>query len=446
MSSKLLTVVALATVGCQSPTEPKSVTTEPTEALLPSFETAPLTGAMPVTSFAARQADEFLQTIGVNVHMSYLQSPYGKSWSSVVKPKIVALGIRHVRDLAIVHPDDGWMRLVYGRMKELAPYKIKFTLMMRPAEGSNNYTSLSHWNRLMQYALPVVESFEGINEHDLTKRANWPAEVRSFQQALWNTAKNDPRTRHMPIFAPSMGNPGNAHQVGDLTRYMNYGNIHPYPGGKTPLANYADHMKKVAPISGNRRVVATESGYHNTLAWTGGHPPVSERAMGHYTLRLLFDHFNIGIPRTWLYEMIDQGTNPTRREDHFGLLRADGSEKPAYTAIKNLSSVLKDPGTSFVPGALSFGLSGDVVGIKSMVLQKRDGRFYVVLWHDANCFDLTTKRDLQAAGKHVLLNLTKSSAIRVFTPGSTASVVQQAQSASIAVTVGDHPMVIEVRQ
>ena len=392
----------------------------------------------------ARKADEFVNTIGVNVHLSYFQSPYGTAWASVVKPKILGLGVRHLRDGGIVVGDDKWMSIVYGRMKELLPGLVKFNLVMRPALGSSDYATMSHLPRLLAYAAPVIESFEGLNEHDLSKRAGWVAETRSFQKSLYQAVKADPRTANMPVLGPSLGNPGNAPLVGDLTPYLNYGSVHPYPGGKTPLPALLDHQNKVKPVSGSRRVVATESGYHNAMLWTGGHPPVSELAMGHYTLRLLFDYFNAGVPRTWLYEMIDQGADRTRRELNFGLLRMNGSEKPAYVALRNLINLLKDPGASFSPGQIHYGLAGDLTGLSSTLLQKRDGRFYLVLWQDPSCFNLLTMLDIVSGPKFVTLTLPRAAGNKVYQPATSANPMFQGTMTSVPLAIPDHPLIVEI--
>jgi hypothetical protein len=249
---------------------------------------------------AAKRADEIVNSIGVNTHLSYFQSPYGKGFSSIVKPRLVALGVRHLRDEGAVVSDNGWMNLYYGRMKELSASGMRFALTLKPGP-SGSYSNLDHWGRMMSYAAPVVENVSGLNEHDLSGRANWAAEVRAFQQALWNKARSDARTRNMPVFGPSLGRPGNAPLVGDISGYLNYSAINPYPGGAVPNASIDYHRTKLQPMTRTRPFVATETGYHTATSWTGAHPPVSEAAQGRYTPRLVFEFYQAGIPRTYMY-------------------------------------------------------------------------------------------------------------------------------------------------
>jgi len=46
---------------------------------------------------------------------------------------------------------------------------------------------------------------------------------------------------------------------------------------------------------------------------------------------------------------------------------ADGSPKPAYTALKNLISMLKDPGPAFPLNNLQFTLTGDTANVDHLV-------------------------------------------------------------------------------
>lgn len=408
----------------------------------------PVGGRFPLGSallVRARSADDFVNSIGTNLHLSYFRTAYGSGWASVIKPKLLALGVRHVRDAGSVVDDDRWMEIVYGRMKELADQGVKFNLIVGPPRDGTDYSALSHFDRLLQYAAPAVESFEGLNEHDLSRRPEWVAEVRACQQALYQKVKADPRTSNLPVLGPSMGRPGNAAQVGDLSQWMDYGAIHPYPGGNPPLTNLADHKDKLRAVAGNRPLAATETGYHTAAGWTGDHPPISEAAMARYVPRLFLEYFEAGITRTYLYELIDEGTSSADREQRFGLLRADGSEKPAYVALRNLIAVLRDPGAAFTPGQLDYTLEGDTTGVRRLLLQKRDGRFYLVLWQEVPSYDLTRKTEMHVADRPVTVRLPAAAQLRVFAPLTSPNPVRTAPNvATLLIGVPDSPVIVEV--
>jgi len=400
----------------------------------------------PGIGVAARSADAFTQSIGLNLHISYFQSPYGTGWETIVKPRLLALGVRHVRDAGAVSSNDGWMQTVYGRMNELAASGIRFNLVLKPAEGSTSYSSATHIDRLLQYARPAVESFEGLNEHDLSGRSAWATEVRTFQQAIWSKLKGNSSTAGLPIFGPSLGNPGNASSMGDLSGYLEYGALHPYPGGLRPLEAIATHVTYGTRVSGSRPMVVTESGYHTATLWGGEHPPVSEAAMGRYVPRLFLDYFNAGFAKSYLYELVDEGASMSSREQAFGLVRSDGTRKPAYTSLQNLIAVLSDPGPAFTPGSLSLALTGDTTNVRRLLLQKRNGRFFLVLWHDAYSFTVAGGSTPAPSSNAVTLTLARPAArIRSFaTLTSSAVKTEWLNKASVGFTVPDSPLVLEI--
>jgi hypothetical protein len=64
---------------------------------------------------------------------------------------------------------------------------------------------------------------------------------------------------------------------------------------------------------------------------------------------------------------------------NWGLLTGTFSPRPAYTAIANVLSLLKD--ASFPqPGKLSYTLAGQTQNLDHLLLQKSDGTFYLAIW------------------------------------------------------------------
>src|SRR6201999_2991002 len=96
----------------------------------------------------------------------------------------------------------------------------------------------------------------------------WVTETRTFQAAMFAAIRADARSAALPVYGPSMGRPGNGSGVGDLSALLDVGNIHPYPGGKLPLANLAGQESQTRIISGGHPWVVTETGYHNAMAST----------------------------------------------------------------------------------------------------------------------------------------------------------------------------------
>ena len=223
----------------------------------------------------------------------------------------------------------------------------------------------------------ATEEFEGPNEDDA---AAGPT-LLAFMQLLNKTVRGNPATAAMPILAPSFTQVSSFATQGNLNSLVNYGNTHdyfatfnpetpPYGGSFYNCGGYGGihfDMCLAEMVGVNEPVVSTETGY----ASGGG---LSDAIIGRYELRILFESLRLGIVRTYLYELIDDPSSL-----NFGLLTGSFSPRPAYTAIQNVLSLLKQP--NYVPaGKLDYTLAGQTQNLDHLLLQKSDGTFYLAIW------------------------------------------------------------------
>ena len=142
------------------------------------------------------------------------------------------------------------------------------------------------------------------------------------------------------------------------------------------------------PLYGGKPLIATETGYH-----TGGpnsDRPVSEPVQAKYIARVVFENFNCRVVRSYLYELMDEGVDPDDREAHFGLVRLDGSPKPAFIAVRNILALLRGaPGSATGPASLSFRLESRESSLHHTLLAGSAGQFFLVLWLDVPSTDAT---------------------------------------------------------
>lgn len=350
----------------------------------------------------ARQADEFIDSIGVNVHLHYNDTSYGE-YERIIKPGLRELGIRHLRDgIVLGRPDKEAM------MRELESFGFKFMMIADPRAAS------------ARQALEFVKQFpsiimvEGPNEPDLNLGPNWAAAARSYQQQLHSEVKNDPATKHLPVLAPSLALDTSFDQVGNIHPWIDYANLHNYYGGRNPgTAGWGDNgygsipwqlnqARKIAPES---RVISSETGWHNSVNNPGGHRGTPKTVVGKYLPRLYLEQFNHGFVRSYPYEFIDQHNDPYDLENNFGMLHSDGSPKPAYTALKNLITLMRDDGAAFKTGSLSYSLNGYVDKLHHALFQKRDGTFYLALWVEAYNWEPDTKVEYNPPPQQVVLRV-----------------------------------------
>jgi hypothetical protein len=409
-------------------------------ALAATFAVAVAPSAAGAVAVPARSADSFVDSIGVNTHTYYTDTVYYSHFDGV-KRKLAELGVRHIREnLVPDRPDQ------YERLRELAAQGVKSTLIVGdPNEGREGLDELV--SILGSELRGAVAAAEGPNEFDTWGGADWLPRLAEYQRWLYEEVKADPQLAGLPVVGPSIVHSDNQEGLGDVSGLLDYGNVHSYPDGYSPEDNVSRHLGNAAHNSGTKPVMATESGYHTALGWSGEHKPVSEQAMATYIPRMYLEYFRRGIARTFSYELLDEAAGSGDREDNFGLLRNDLSEKPAFAALRNTIDILEDPGPGFDPGSLDYSLSGDVADIHHLLLQKRDGSFYVALWRAVDVWDPVAQAPEAAPTGSVTLELGRQvSAAEAYSPNVSSGPVASlpVSGSSIAVEVGPEVTIVKL--
>lgn len=359
-------------------------------------------GAQNFITERARQADEFIDSIGVNVHLHYNDTAYGE-YERIIKPRLRELGLRHLRDgIVLGRPDKEAM------MRELESFGFKFLMIADPRATSARQAL----DFVKQF--PSVTMVEGPNEPDLNLGANWIVAARSYQQQLYSEIKNDPSTKHISVLAPSLAIDSSFDRLGSIHSWADYANLHNYYGGRNPgTAGWGDfgygsipwQINQARKTTPEKQIISSETGWHNYVGNSGGHRGTPKSVVGKYIPRLYLEQFNHGFARSYPYEFIDERNDPYDLENNFGMLHSDGSPKPAYSALKNLITQLRDDGAPFKTESLSYSLNGYVDKLHHTLLQKRDGTFYLALWVETYNWDPDAKVEYTPPPQPVVLTI-----------------------------------------
>jgi hypothetical protein len=388
----------------------------------------------------AKSAASFVESIGVDTHFSYTDTPYVSRFQEV-KAKLVELGVHHIReDLLPGRPDQ------YTRLNELAQAGIGSTLIMGSPE--NGDTGLEELLSIARTKLTGVDALEGPNEpYSDDNEPDWTANTDAYQQALHEKATSTPQLASLPIVGPTTIFWQNG-ELGNISPWLNYGDIHPYSGGYPPEEYLERHVDFAALSSGSKPLMATETGFHNAMNWKGDFPATSEAATAIYTPRIFLDYFQQGIARTFDYELVDEFADPSgeERESHFGLLRNDLSPKPAFTALKNLISIVGEGNESFTPGALDYSVTGNGEKLHEVLLQKADGTYYLALWRSSSVWDPVKQVPLAAPTRPVTVQLGQplASAAEYMPNRSSGPLAQLPTSGPLQVNVGPEVVILEL--
>jgi hypothetical protein len=407
----------IVTVTCTVDQQGGATASATTNVLLQS-----VTGEQALTNF------QFTDSVGVNVHLAYGNTVYASQFPQIMQ-SMINLGVKHYRDGLTQYAQP----FQYQNAEALGKLGIKADWLM----DFNN--SAANINSAYANSPDATAGFEAPNEDD----AEAGAPLLAFMQLLNNTVRGNPATAAMPIIGPSFIGPSSYATQGNLSSLINFGNTHDYFGTRNPeTAPYGGSfyncggygsmqfdMCLAAMVGVNEPAVSTETGYQSGVG-------LSDTIIGRYELRILFESLSLGIVRTFLYELIDDPSG------NWGLLTGSFSPRPAYTAIQNALSLLKD--VSFPqPGKLNYTLVGQTQNVDHLLLQKSDGTFYLAIWLGVQDADPDNPSSTHAvAPQNIILSTNTPIA------GSTAYVLDDSgnmTSSSTELTNGSLPIAVTDR-
>ncbi|MGD0475938.1 MAG: LamG domain-containing protein [Candidatus Velthaea sp.] len=351
-------------------------------------------------------ADAFVDSIGVDAPLNYQGTAYDTQYTTV-ESLLIGSGIRHIRSGLV----PGAPQTYYNRLNELGRAGVHSELV---TVGTETASQLQAYAALVPQSL---EAYEGPNEPDLSTDPNWIADTRNFMLRLHTAIKGNAATAKFPIIGPSIVRPANAAALGDLSADLDYGNIHPYYGPYNPgnvgtgsisalgrVGSTQYYMNAGAQVSGPKPIFATETGFGTNLSIAGN---VSELCDGKETPRTYFMHFKSGIARTLTFQLIEQATayGALGPFSYMGLLRQDLSPKPSYTALKSLIGLLSDKGSAFSTTPITYTIRGDVNNLQHLLMQKRNGLYYLALWLETPSWNAATNQDLAVPAQAITVTL-----------------------------------------
>ncbi len=444
---------------------------------------------------AALRANDFVDSVCVATHWSYPDTPYGARFAEV-KQLLVASHIRHCRDG------------LDPKLHQLAQAGITCTVVTNtdspsPVAGAAATSTDQIRDALKAFnavAPPAIDSVEAPNEPDLFWFGNvngiktptrtykgqpFPAGAVAFVRDLRASLRADPATAPLPFIGIALGStlaPGDANPLGDareLSGLVDWGNFHPYCGGNPFSPNYffdydsithyylntnypsnnLDWLIPIAqkPYGGTQPLAATETGYSTNAG------SISLALHGKYMPRLFLEYFRRGIKRTCSYELVDEHDNLGDRESNFGLLKFDLTPKPAYLGVQSLLALLDDRDAGFTPGTLDYTMTvqptvatvrGRTVTydhpefVHHLLLQKGDGRFDLVVWHEIGDADTSVTPMVELSPPPLPLTVTTpqrflAAAIYRLDDANQVQKTTVADPAALTTQVGDRPLVIE---
>lgn len=327
-----------------------------------------------------------------------------------------------------------------------------------------------------------IAAFEGPNEPDhcfswrpecqisgtwydkITNRnPTWIEDTISAMRSLYDGLNADPLTQSIPILSPSYvhleefstakkTNPdGTTTDVSTelakldvIKPLVDTGSFHPYCTGKAQSSCLGPKVQVWQAYLPGKKLTATE------LGWPAATPIqtglVSETQQAKYLPRSLFTHFTTSvdaqglsaIDKSYNYELLDEVSQSDTKQKNFGIVRANGTPKPAFTAIKNIISLLKDPGSGFTTGNLNYSLANSSTTLRHVLFQKRDKSFWLVAYND-----VASSTDTDSIVP-ATLQLGTMSDVTVYSQDNVSPVASYTKTQSVALSIPDKIVLIKI--
>lgn len=402
----------------------------------------------------ARRAESLAASVGVNVHLNFLTSAYADT--DRVVDAVADLGVRHVR----------------SRVSSLPAVRRGFTALERHrvkvqgvcgAFGDDQTMAEVLTGVVSSYDDPhaVFAAFEGINEPN-NDGVPWIDETRAKTRDLHRERAALGLDR-IPIVSPALARvtsggvegddtASQAANLGDLSRYVDVGNVHVYPRLKTPGLDVDAFMAWQRQVTGDLPMVCSEGGYFTAMNYVGGAFPTPPDVCAVYLPRMLMENWVRGLRRSYVYELLDD-YDPTNadRESNFGLLAVTGPDasagwvpKPHYRALKNFLAIVGDRGRQVRPTGLRVAVTG-VRDLRKVLVAKRDGTRWLLLWRGVSCYDPVSRERLACDARTATLTFTKRRRVTLYRPTvSAAPVHTYARAGSVRIPVAEELLIARI--
>lgn len=406
------------------------------------------------------RSDEFVDYMGIGATFG---NDFGV-YDQLVYDGLEELGIRYIR---------GWMNWLNTGEIGVNEFKDLGVRMCGLWQDPKFKRPLECRPLLKQYGPDFFIAIEGHNEPDIfskdrcfegmcndTRNGIYYGSIL-HHNTFYEDLKSDPETTHLPIVAPSFAR---TRQIKNSPRLQHdLRNLHYYPvsgENSNPLAGYGWEGSSWQEVKENLDDYGSNAPVYFTESGNGLHQ-ISELAQAKYIGRMYAEYFREvpGIDK-FFYFRLQQQFNTGSGHEAWGLIDTLGNRYDAFYALKSIIHLLGEstynksevkwdlPNAEFVLQPISLSYADKLSTTHDLLLQKGNGRYYLLLWQEINSFLFQSKQDL--APNDDRLTITVAEKIKnvqqyrydMSTFEYTSEPVQVQDSASIVVNVPDQVTIV----
>lgn len=354
----------------------------------------------------------------------------------------------------------------YSTMASLAASGVKILAMMTwynqpPLSASSWLQGLK--NNVITPHPGAVTAISGPNEVNLVPGTFcYPdtsqcgiAAANAAQHDMYVYKHSDPAFANIPLDMWPLGLPWTNPPVGDQTANCDQAEIHDYYGiddinqtfGTATGSAAVDTYYGIARQVCNRpKVVTSEDGFCTPLH--ANCPASNNMYATEYT-----------VARAALNTMIDHAKRPDNAGVYYftmccgdgwwALLRDYTTPKAQGAAIANFMTIVNDPGANaqtFVPGALSYSVSGAPAATENFLMQKSNGVFMIVIENHRSIWNHTTDTQIAVPTVPVTVTLPRPMSGGIYDATSGTTPISTFNNvSSVVVNLSDAPLIVQAQ-
>jgi hypothetical protein len=395
-------------------------------------------------------ASAFLQSLGINTHVSYTGTPYYGQPQSVISA-LQYLGINTIRDQPPAFTSDP---TTAAANDAIAAAGVQFDALLVSSNGPVDITDTLASSATFEQSYPAsIAAIEGPNEVNASPvsyegiTGTYAASVQVTQD-LWAGVQSNSSLNTVPVYALTLSNGitgirAAENQLGNLAPYVTYGNAHIYACCSNNV--WQEDMPYWLPVfeqdTPGLPMVITETGYATVPT------VVDELSAAKYNLNTFFENALNGIVKTYLYELVDENSSATDTNtgDYYGEFHNDWTPKAGATAIHNLTTILQTAGNGTASGTLNYTVSGLPATGHTFLLGSSTS-FDLAVWIDVTVYDPTDAIDIAAPAYSLTVNLGATfSNVVVYDPMvGTTPIATYTNVSTVTISVTDHPVIVQV--
>lgn len=353
----------------------------------------------------AAASQTFVNMAGVVTHLNYTDTIYA-NWPQVFAA-LKKLGVHHIRD-GYFNPSQYPQVVEEHRQLEAAGIETTYVMPWDTALTASDIEQLAAADQDM-------DAIEGPNECDILGQCGGGGTLGILNAlTLLPTLQSAAQELSVPLVAPSWVLPASYPVAGNLDSLVTLNSLHLYFGGRNPgstgwgdadakgnsFGSFAFWLDQSAIDAPGLKAEIGETGYISFPSTTTPYT-VPESVTASYIPRTMLLAFKHGFDKTFVYQLIDDPTSP----QGYGLLRQDFSEKPGFTALKNMLSLLSDSGGSFTVGSLPWAQIGGDANVNHLLLEKSDGTFWLALWLEEPSWDPAGTKSIAVTPENIGIEL-----------------------------------------